>query len=115
MVVSADSVIEVLLSPIVVFPLLVIVPARLILLGAVAVNPAENVVLALAAFPSVKDPVLVKVVALLMVVEDPTNDKLYAPDPELKLVAVKLPENETEPVCELLMVIVEIAPLVPAV
>jgi hypothetical protein len=75
-VVLANRLIDVLLSPTNVVPLLVIVPARLIELGTVAVNPLESVNALVEEFPSVNVPVLLKVVAFVIVVLAPTNDRL---------------------------------------
>jgi hypothetical protein len=70
-----------LLSPIDVVPLLVMVPARLIELGAVAVKPALNVILPLAipsleALPSIRVPVLRNSVAAVIVLPVPVIDRL---------------------------------------
>jgi hypothetical protein len=57
-VVAALNVIAVSPSPTNVVPLLAMVPAKVIELGAVAVKPALNVILPLEALPSVRVPVL---------------------------------------------------------
>ena len=83
MVVAALSTMLELDAPMVVGPLLVNAPAKLMLLGAVAVKPALKVNVSAAASPKVKDPVLANVEELAMVVVEPVNAKSYAPDPVL--------------------------------
>ncbi|BEI37602.1 hypothetical protein PHIN7_13260 [Polynucleobacter sp. HIN7] len=61
-VVSALNVMAVPLSPMEVVPLLVIVPARVIELGAVAVNPAEKVLALVLDAPICNVPILPNVV-----------------------------------------------------
>ena len=72
----AASVMAVPASPIVVGPLLVKLPAKVTLLGVVAVNPALKVKASEAALPNSRVPALAKVVALVMVLLAPVRDKL---------------------------------------
>ena len=74
--VAAVRLIAVPEAPIVVGPLLVIVPARYTVLGAVAVKPALNVKVSVERFPSFNVPVLLNVAALVMLVLDPVNARL---------------------------------------
>ena len=73
-VVAAVKAMLVLDAPIVVGPLLVNDPAKLMELGAVAVNPLPKVNASAAASPSVNDPVLVKVTELVIEFAAPVND-----------------------------------------
>ena len=113
-VVAAVKPMDVLDAPIVVGPLLVHAPAKEIELGAVAVKPAPKVNVSDDRLPSLRLPVLLKVVALVIAVVAPTNDRLYEPEPELNVVIVVPPLKETSPACELLIVKAVTAPLVPA-
>jgi hypothetical protein len=76
MLLLAASVMAVPTSPIVVGPLLVKLPARVTLLGVVAVKPALKVKASEAALPNSRVPALAKVVALVMVLLEPVRDKL---------------------------------------
>ena len=76
MLLLAASVMAVPASPKVVGPLLVKLPARVTLLGVVAVNPALKVKASVAALPNSRVPALAKVVALVMVLLEPVRDKL---------------------------------------
>ena len=75
-VVASVSTMLVLDVPIVVGPLLVNTPAKLMLLGAVAVKPALKVNASAAAFPSVNTPVLAKVTALVIELIAPVAERL---------------------------------------
>ena len=63
-------------APIVVGPLLVKDPAKLIALGAVAVNPALKVSVSVDKLPNCKVPVLLKVVAFVIDVLAPAKERL---------------------------------------
>ena len=76
MLLLAASVMAVPASPKVVGPLLVKLPARVTLLGVVAVKPALKVKASVAALPSSRVPALAKVVALVIVLLEPVSDKL---------------------------------------
>ena len=76
MLLLAASVMAVPASPIVVGPLLVKLPAKVTLLGVVAVKPALKVKASVAALPNSRVPALAKVVALVMVLLAPVRDKL---------------------------------------
>ena len=83
--VAAVRLIGVPASPIVVAPLLIMVPAKVTLLGAVAVKPALKVFELDALAPICRVPVFAKVVASVTVFVLPVSDKLYAPAPVLRL------------------------------
>ena len=76
MLLLAASVMAVSASPRVVGPLLMKLPAKVTLLGVVAVNPALKVKASEAALPNSRVPALAKVVALVMVLLEPVRDKL---------------------------------------
>ncbi|CAM3792840.1 hypothetical protein POBR111598_09925 [Polynucleobacter brandtiae] len=112
-VVAASKVIGVPASPIDVVPLLVIVPAKLTELGAVAVKPAEKVNTSVERFPKFRVPVLLNVVAYEIELVAPINDRLYGPDPELNAVIVVASEKDTAPVWALFTVTLLKPALVP--
>ena len=90
-------------SPMVVAPLLIIVPAKVTLLGIVAVKPALKVLELDALPPICRVPVFAKVVASVIVLVPPVMLRLYDPDPVLRALTCKLLLIETAPLCPLLI------------